>query len=71
MAESKAQKEARKRYYAKNKEQYRDFDRNSYYKPSIRIRKDDEDVINHLKSQESLSAYIVNLIREDMKKGNR
>lgn len=68
MAESQAQKEAKKRYYQKNKAAYRDWDREAYYKPSIRIRKDDVELINYLKSQPSLSSYIVDLIRQDMKK---
>ncbi len=68
MAESQAKKEAKKRYYQKNKAAYRNLDRETYYKPSIRIRKDEVELINYLKSQPSLSSYIVDLIRQDMKK---
>ena len=71
MALSQAQKNAQKRYYEKNKARYRKLDREYYYKPSIRIRKDDTELINHLKAQSSLSAYIIELIRADMKKGGQ
>lgn len=66
-----AEKSAQLRFYERNKEKYREYDRNTYYSPRIRIRNDNEEMIAFLKSKENISQYIQDLIREDMKKGNR
>lgn len=65
-----AEKSAQLRFYERNKEKYREYDRNTYYSPRIRIRNDNEEMIAFLKSKANISQYVQDLIREDMKKGS-
>ena len=65
-----AEKSAQLRFYERNKEKYREYDRTTYYSPRIRIRNDNEEMIAFLKSKENISQYVQDLIREDMKKGS-
>ena len=45
------------------------WNKKTYYNVSIRIRKDNEiDIIKWLESKESKNAYIIGLIKKDMKK---
>lgn len=45
------------------------WNKKTYYNVSIRIRKDNEtDIIKWLDSQKSKNAYIIGLIKNDMKK---
>lgn len=45
------------------------WNKKTYYNVSIRIRKDNEmDIIKWLDSQDSKNAYIIGLIKNDMKK---
>lgn len=64
------EKSAQLRFYERNKGKYREYDRNTYYSPRIRIRKDNEDMISFLKSKENISQYVQELILADMKKGS-
>lgn len=53
-----------------NKQKYiNEYNKQNYKQIRIRLRNDDP-VLEHLKEQESVNAYIIQLIREDMKKGN-
>lgn len=65
-----AEKSRQMRYNERNKEKVRAYDKDTYYKPVIRIRKEETEVINHLKAQPSRSDYILKLVKEDMKKGS-
>lgn len=45
----------------------RKYKKENYEKLTIRVRKDDEEVLEKLKSVESMNAYILELIRKDIK----
>lgn len=68
---SPALKEAKKRYYQKNKEKHLAYNKATYRQFAIRINRAESEVISHLDQQENKSGYIVNLIKEDMKKSSR
>ncbi len=57
--ENKKISEARKK--AKNK-----YDKKTYFRLSLLIRKDDEEIIEKLESVPSKNGYIINLIKEDI-----
>lgn len=44
------------------------YDQKTYKRQTIRFRKDDEELMVWLNSQESVNMYIVDLIKKDMKK---
>lgn len=46
---------------AKNK-----YDKKTYFRLSLLIRKDDKEIINKLESVPSKNGYIINLIKEDI-----
>lgn len=66
---SPALKAAKKRYYEKNKAAHREYDKITYKPINIKIKRDETDVIAFLDQQPNKSGYILNLIKEDMKKG--
>lgn len=45
-----------------------EYNKSTYKNYSIRIRKTETELINYLDMQESKNAYIINLIKKDMKK---
>ena len=56
-------------YYDRFKKYQQDYQKKKYRQFLIRARYDEDgDVIEHMSKQESLNAYIFNLIRKDMKR---
>ena len=52
-----------------NKREYMDeYYKKTYKSVAFRVRKDETEVLQHLEKQTSKSAYILNLIKKDMKK---
>lgn len=45
------------------------YNKNNYRQIAFRIRNDEIEVIEHLDKQENKSAYLLELVKEDMKKG--
>ena len=43
------------------------FNKNNYKQITLRINKNDEDVLNRLAKQDSVNGYIVGLIKDDIK----
>lgn len=70
-ASSQALKEAKKRYYQKNKVKRNEYTKSFYKSYSLKIRKEEKEIIELLDQKENKTDYIVNLIKQDMKKGGQ